>query len=277
MAAMAKSRILLLAAFLCPLLAGLVFMALAGAPTAYLITNAAAAFFVATTYWRAPQIKLQSSLLVVTIIVPVFLVGTFAGPAVEDVHRWIALGPIKLHAAMLVLPLFATQMYRQDKRIIAVAVTVLAIVVALQPDCASASALFLASFCWYCFVQGRWQLATLFISGAALVSTMLTADTLPPVRFVEDVIGEAALFHSGIAALLVATILVAIAGPPYVVWRSRIGQKAPFTAWSACLAGYFLASLVGPYPVPLLGYGVSSILGFGLALALLDQERGAAV
>ncbi len=275
MPGMAKSRILLLAAFLCPVIAGLVFMAFAGAPIAYLITNAAAAFCVVITFWRVPHINLRSSLLAVTIIIPALLAGTFAGPAVENVHRWIALGPLKLHVAMLVLPVFATQMFRQNKRIIAAVAALVALIVALQPDRASASALFLASFFWFCFVRGWWPLATLFISGAALVSTMFTADTLPPVRFVEDVVGEAALFHSGIAAVLVVTILVAIAAPLYAVWRNHFGRVPPVTAWPACLTGYFLASLAGPYPVPLLGYGVSSILGFGLSLALLDQERDA--
>jgi hypothetical protein len=102
---------------------------------------------------------------------------------------------------------------------------------------------------------------------------MLNADTIPSVRFVEDVIGEAAIFHAGIAACLTLSLLLVIAAAVYAGWQKGIRCFAPFAAWSACLSGYFLVSLTGPYPVPLLGYGVSSILGFGLALALLIQER----
>jgi cell division protein FtsW (lipid II flippase) len=273
---MSKGRTLILAAFLCPLIAGLVFMAFAGTPASFLLTNAAAALCVAIAFWRAPQINLLSSLLTVTIVIPVLFVGTFAGPAAENVHRWIALGPLKLHVAMLVLPLFATQMYRHDQRIIAAASALLALVVALQPDRASALALFLTALCWFYFVPSRWSLTTLFVSVGALVRTLLTADTLPPVRFVEDVIGDAALAHPGIAVVLFVTMLAAIAGPLCVGWRGRFGPVAPRFSWSACLIGYFLASLAGPFPVPLLGYGVSSIFGFGLSLALLDHQKDAA-
>ncbi len=270
---MAKSRILLLAAFLCPIIAGVVFMASAGAPKTYLFANAGAACFVAIAFWRGLEINLRTSLLIVTLVVPGLLAFTFAGPAIEDVYRWIALGPFKLHVAMLVLPFLATQMFTHDKRVISVVVSLAALIVALQPDRASALALCLTALCWLCFTQDRWSLATFFGSGTALVSTMLNADTLLPVRFVENVIGEAAIFHVGIAVLLTVAMLVAIAVPLYAGWRARFGWAAPFVAWSACLTGYFLASLAGPYPVPLLGYGVSAILGFGLALAMLDQER----
>jgi cell division protein FtsW (lipid II flippase) len=270
---MANSKTFIFAAFLWPLISGLVFMAISGAPASYLLTNAAAALCVAIAFWRTPQINLLTSLLIVTIVIPVLFIGTFAGPFAENVHRWIALGPLKLHVAMLVLPLFATQMYRHDKRIIAVASALVAVVVALQPDRASALALFLASLCWLCFVPNWWSLATLLVSSSTLVSTLLTADTLPPVRFVEDVIGDAAFVHPGIAAVLVGTMLVSAAAPLYIGWRGRFGPVAPRFAWSACLIGYFLASLTGPFPVPLLGYGVSSILGFGLSLALLDQAK----
>jgi cell division protein FtsW (lipid II flippase) len=269
---LAKDRIFLLAAFLCPVIAGTVFMAYAGAPYAYPVTNGAAAGFVAITFWRAPQIDPRTSLLVVAVIVPGLLVCTFAGPAIEGVHRWVALGPLKLHSAMLVLPFFATQMFRHDKRLTAAVGTLVAVIVALQPDRASAFALFLTSLCWLYFMQDRWSFATLLVSGAALVSTMLNTDTVLPVSFVEHVMSEAALVHSAIAALLTISMLIAIAGPVFAGWRGQSGISAPFAAWSACLAGYFLASLAGPYPVPLLGYGVSSILGFGLALAVVGQK-----
>jgi hypothetical protein len=273
---MAKDRTLILASFLCPLIAGLVFMAFAGAPASYLFTNTAAALCVAIAFWRTPQINLLSSLLIVAIVIPVLFLGTFAGPAAENVHRWIALGPLKLHVAMLVLPLFATQMYRHDQRIIAAVSALLALVVALQPDRASALVLFLTALCSFYLVPSRWSLTTLFVSGGAFGSTLLTADILPPVRFVEGVIGDAALVHPGIAAVLVVAILVAIAGPLYAGLRGRFGPVAPRFSWSACLIGYFLTSLTGPFPVPLLGYGVSSILGFGLSLALLDHQKDAA-
>jgi hypothetical protein len=269
---LARNRISLLSASLSPVIAGIVFMAFAGAPSSFVLANTVAAFGVAIAFWRVPQISLRSSLLVVTVIFPVLLACTFVGPAIEDVHRWIALGPLKLHVAMLLLPFLAVQMFRHDERIIAVSVTLAALVIALQPDRASAAALFFTAFCWLCFERNGWSLVAVVSSCASLISTMLKADALPPVRFVENVIRDAAIIHLGIAILLIATMLLAIAVSLYTGLRNGPAKSAPFVAWSACLTGYFIASLMGPYPAPLIGYGVSPILGFGLALAMIGQE-----
>jgi hypothetical protein len=269
---LARNRIFLLSAFLSPVIAGIVFMVFAGAPSSFVLANTVAAFAVAIAFWCVPQISLQSSLLLVAVNLPVLLACTFAGPAVDNVHRWIALGPLKLHVAMLLMPFLAVQMLRHDKRIIAVSITLAALVIALQPDRASAAALSFTAFCWLCFTRNSWSLVAVVSSGASLISTMLKADTLPPVRFVENVISDAAAVHAGIAVLMIATMLLAVALPFYSRLHSGPAKAAPFFAWSACLTGYFIASLVGPYPVPLIGYGVSPILGFGLALAMIGQE-----
>lgn len=271
-AGLAKNRVFLLSAFLGPVIAGIIFMASAGAPISFVLANTAAAFGIAILFWRVPQLSLRSSLLAATVILPVLLACTFVGPAIDNVHRWISLGPLKLHIGMILLPFLAVQMFRHDKRIISCSLVMAALIIALQPDRASAAALLLTSLCWLCFSRNGWSLVAVFASGASLIGTMLQADTLKPVRFVENVISDAAIIHKGIAVLLIATMLLAIAAPVYAGLRSRITKAAPFVAWSACLTGYFIASLAGPYPLPLLGYGVSPILGFGLALAMMGQE-----
>ena len=37
------------------------------------------------------------------------------------------------------------------------------------------------------------------------------------------------------------------------------------------MTGFALAGLIAAYPQPLVGYGASAILGYGLALALLQR------
>lgn len=269
MAGLAKGRIFLAAAFLCPVIAGIILMAYAGAPAAYLLANAGAGCIVAIAFWWLPQSGLRPAPSAALIFMLFLLAATFVGPAVEDVHRWIAIGPVKLHAAMLVLPFFATQIFRHDSRMIAMVAALAALAYTLQPDRASALALFAILLCRLFYSRDRWSLAALAVSGAALGITLLKADPLPPVRFTENVIGEAAMMHPGLAILLLMAMGAAIAGPLYA---RRQGGSASMVAWAACLSGYFLASLAGSYPVPLLGYGVSSILGFGLALAVIGRE-----
>ena len=267
-----KGRVFLLAAFLCPVIAGVVFMAFAGAPSAYLIANVGAGLLVAMAFMLAPQMDRRTSLFAVTVIVPALLGFTFLGPAIHDVHRWIALGPLKLHGAMLALPLLATQLFRHERRVVAAVAALTALIVALQPDRASAFAVFLLSLCWLGYRYDRWSLVTILVSGTALAVTILKTDSLPPVRFVEYVLEDAASVHIGVVACLLTSIAVPIAMPVYAGRRGELPRLAPAVAWSACLTGYFFASLVGPYPTPLLGYGVSPILGFGLALAMLGRD-----
>jgi uncharacterized membrane protein YccC len=59
-----------------------------------------------------------------------------------------------------------------------------------------------------------------------------------------------------LAASLAATIIIPALGKRRLV---------PVTA---TFAGFAIASFLGAYPVPLLGYGAASILGFGLAIAM---------
>jgi cell division protein FtsW (lipid II flippase) len=269
---LAKHRIWSAAAFFCPVGAGIIYMAFAGAPTPYLLTNAAAALCVAIAFWRAPRLGSWPISAATMIIVPVLLACSFAGPAVDGVHRWIALGPLKLHIAMGVLPYLATQMFWFEGRLMSLTIMACSVITAFQPDGASSAALASISLCLVCFRQNRWAFAALLVASTALVAAVLNAEALAPVRFVEYVIADAYSAHVGIAALLFASMVIAVIGPIYSGWRFRAGLSAPLMAWSACLIGFFVASFAGPYPVPLLGYGVSSILGFGLALAVLGQK-----
>jgi hypothetical protein len=272
---LAEHRGMLLAGFLSPVIAGVVFMVYAGAPQTYILSNIGAALIVTISFWRPAKISRKSSLLAISIGLPCLLGWTFAGPAVGDVHRWIGAGPLMVHAAMLAFPFMATQMIRHDKRIVSAVLALSALIVALQPDRASAFALFFISLCWLYYRQDRWSLITLIIAVAATGVTLLKPDVVPPVRFVENVIGDAAFVHTGLGAVLITAMLLAIAGPIYAARGVKDRPDWSLIAWSACLFGYFLASLVGPYPTPLLGYGVSPILGFGLALAVFKPNADA--
>ena len=251
-------------------------MAYAGAAKIYLFTNAGAACVVAIVFCGKLHVKRRSTLLAASVIAPVLLALTFAGPAIDGVHRWIALGPAKLHVAMLVLPFLAISSVSHNNRGSAAVFTTVALVVSLQPDRASAVALLFMSLCWLMLTRERWSLVKLAVSCFALLGTILNVDTLPSVPFVENVIGDAAAIHVSVAVLLLIGMLVPIAALLYAGSCCEPDRKMALFAWSACLTGYFLASLVGPYPVPQLGYGVSPILGFGLALAMVVGESDGA-
>ena len=72
---------------------------------------------------------------------------------------------------------------------------------------------------------------------------------------------------TGPLALMGALIL-----PAALLWRGFIepAMRLPAVTLVGLWFGLLLASLIGHYPVPLLGYGASAVLGWALALAWME-------
>jgi cell division protein FtsW (lipid II flippase) len=263
----AAARWIALAAFLVPVASGILLMTLAGAPVHYIAVNASAATLVCLAMVLVPRGEPgHGFLLTGAIICLMLLAASFAGPQIDSVHRWIALGPIQLHAGLLALPLLMVILPQLDRWLAFGIALVAASLVTLQPDRASTFALLVSSIFLFACTRERWLLATLIAAGVAFWITAATPDPLPPVRFVENVVRDSSAIHALLPAALTLSICVA-ALAPLAVPRDR--RRCSDFAWSACLIGFFLASLGGNYPTPLLGYGASPILGFGLALLLI--------
>ncbi len=101
--------------------------------------------------------------------------------------------------------------------------------------------------------------AQLLLAALAVLATFAQPDGLQPVRFVETILSDAWQHHPAVAVMLMGILAVTLTLP-------AVGHPDRFPA-AATVAGFAVASLIGAYPVPLLGYGASSILGFGLAIA----------
>lgn len=263
----AAARWIALAAFLVPVASGILFMALADAPVSYIAVNMGAVILVGFAMVLVPEGEPSDSVLLTgATICLMLLMASFAGPQIDNVHRWIALGPIQLHVGQLALPLLMVILSRLDKRLVFGIAVAAAILIVLQPDSASAFAMLISSLFLFAYARDRWSLATLIATGVAFGVTAVTPDSLPPVRFVEHVVRDSASIHALLPVALVLSILFA-ALAPFAVPRNR--RRNSDVVWSGCLIGFFLASLGGNYPTPLLGYGTSAILGFGLALLLI--------
>jgi cell division protein FtsW (lipid II flippase) len=254
-----------IAAFLFPVIFGLLFMGMAGAPALYLGTNAGAACAVGLllAVGRGQNLSGLPPIMLASISLAI-LAATFVGPAIEGIHRWIAIGPVRLHAGLLVLPSLSVILHRLDGRMAFIAAVGAALLIALQPDRASAVALCAAALTLVAAKRDLCSTAAFLVAVTALGITMALPDPLDPVRFVENVIPDAGALHPLLSVAMMASIAIS------VLIVSHRWQSAGL-AWSACLIAYIFASLAGHYPTPLIGYGVSSILGFGLALALLAK------
>lgn len=184
------------------------------------------------------------------------LVATFVFGGMQGVHRWIALGPVHLNAAELLLPATIVAL-AFDKRSLRLAIAVL-IPLALQPDASQAVAFAGGAIAILALSEERLLSAALVAVLAAL--SFLKPDPLAPVPEVESIIGLASPVMAAVAVLALAGASLA----PLAAARSP-------AAWG--LATYLvlaaLAPAFGAFPVPLTGMGVSAILGTWLGFGAL--------
>lgn len=201
------------------------------------------------------------------------LAATLLGESSSGPERWIAVGPVNLYIAPLLLPSFiaaCSVIVGKDNKyqmIIFAAVLVTALLLALQPDASQVLGLTVASA--VVVAQRRLGVFRLGFVVCLLAGVTIWAFSLPdplqPVPHVEEVFALA-LGHSLFAGLaIIASAVALIVG----LWIQSF--RGPF--WLSAVASYymvlFVCSTIGITPAPLLGYGAGPILGFGLIVGLL--------
>jgi hypothetical protein len=209
------------------------------------------------------------------------LVATFAMAGSMGVHRWIPVGPLTVHAGAVCLPVLIVALgvldafggkLRWAPLLSAISVALLLL---LQPDAAQATAFAGAAFTLLIANDQRARAAW----AAALVIALLAAwtwtrvDPLSPVPYVEGIIGLA--LQSGPAWLVASIAALAVLPLPFFV-SSLSCYSAVARALGVYLCICILAPLFGHFPVPLVGFGLSPIVGYFVALANNDEVNAPA-
>ena len=199
---------------------------------------------------------------------------TFLGPGQEGVHRWLGLGPVQLNGAALVLPLAIVVFARAHAIVAAISFVLIAALLAWQPDISQ-----LAGFAIAALVLGAarfgWPGAALSaaIAAAAIALCLSRPDPLEPVAHVEGVFALAWSQSPAIALAMGLTLAGAALTPLMMGSAHPLGAATPL-ALAAYLTATAVAPFLGPYPVPLAGYGLSFVLGWWLAFAALCAPPG---
>jgi cell division protein FtsW (lipid II flippase) len=188
------------------------------------------------------------------------------GPEVGGVQRWLPAGPVSLHSGALLLPLITVLAAREDR--FGPAVMALAgAALALQPDAAALAALAAASavLAW---LQRSIAFAAVAVAGAVLAVVTFNAGTLEPQLFTENVlphVAERSWFKASCLAILLFVV---------PLWHLVIDpqtQRSEGYALAALLTAFGVMAMLAPFPYPLIGYGASPIIGFGLALGATSR------
>ncbi|HEX2224817.1 MAG TPA: hypothetical protein VHN15_11485 [Thermoanaerobaculia bacterium] len=204
------------------------------------------------------------------------LVATLLAPGMDGVHRWVRLGPARLHIAALLLPLLLLALERLARvrgwwvtSLLAMGV---GFVLLLQPDASQATAFAAAS--------GILLLPEVRRSAPRLIALLslpvigglswLRRDPLAPVPHVEEIVELAGSLGTGWALAAIASLLL-LPLPFFLAGRGVGGRTG--LALGVYVSITFLAAFLGNFPVPVMGYGISPILGYLLGLGAFLGPR----
>jgi len=216
------------------------------------------------------------------------LLVTLIGPGIDGVHRWIDIGPLSLNVSMLAAPLLLAVMAQSIARERIAAAIGIAVVVQLihllQPDAAQGTAFAVGAA--VLLLAGTGRASAPVLVGAATVLALALAtfarhDPLVPVAEVEGIVGLAreVAFPLGVLAVVTCALLAV----PFLR-AALIGRRSPervVRAGHAAVGAYVLVQLLAPIalhvPVPVLGYGATTVLAYAAAfIAGLAMPRGRA-
>lgn len=250
-----------------PALAGLAQLAASGAPEHYLAVNAGALLLALgwIAIGRVPDSEIAKRALP-AVLLALFALPLLAGPDIEGVRRWLPLGPLSLHAGMLLIPLLGCLCAR-DLRFAPWVLGACLGIALLQPDAASAAALALvaAALSW---THRKPFFAAIAALGLAACIIAFGAGDLPPEPLVEHVFADAWAVQPLIALALAAAVFTGLV----LLLTARTVPREERFVLAAAMTGFAAMSLIGNYPTPLLGYGAAPILGFGLALGAVPRN-----
>lgn len=255
----------------------------AGSPSLSVAVQGAAFLIGAAGLWGLSHIGPPSRrlrLASVAAILAVAILMLTTGVEMQGAHRWLALGPILIHpASLLGSPLLWLAAQDPDDRwtVGLVALTVLAFGAGF--DGAASLAFALGTTGLILAAKGSWKtLAPLAGMAWILAVWSLTRpEALPRVAYVEDVVptvfavSPALGLAAGLALLLLSAPLL------WMGWRARGVGVAAALGPAGFWIGLSLASLLGAYPAPVVGYGASPVIGWlvaiGLAMASARRTR----
>lgn len=213
------------------------------------------------------------------------MAATFVSAGLDGVHRWVGLGPVRLHASAIASPLILTAaaaLVARGRPALGMGPLLAAQAIHLaQPDAGQATAL--AAGAVVIVAYGAPSAVAVAIGSLVAVGSAAAAwlrlDPLPAVPTVEGIVrlaGESGAVVQGAAVLALASGPVALAMAARRAPATDRFARAGATALAACAAATVLVPLAGNYPVPVMGFGVSPVLGVAICAGVVAALRGEA-
>ncbi len=217
---------------------------------------------------------LDKSPLSITSVLIILLIMPFWFNGIEGVHRWITFGPFHFYMASIILPMLIIYLWKLSKNknlLFSIGFIILIEgILIMQPDAGQLTAFACAStiILWRAIENSKGKYITLIILAIFVLASWMFLDHLAPVPYVEQIIflvadtGSIFLFLGVIALLLLVY-------PFFIPWKKDTLTMA--------LGLYFLMTILvtflGNFPMPIMGYGISPIIGYLIAITALQKIK----
>jgi hypothetical protein len=143
---------------------------------------------------------------------------------------------------------------------------------AIQPDASQLTGFAIPMMIILCSNTDKKRLRT-FIVGILSILTFLSwvfLDNLPAIAYVERIVSL--LANMGLIWLIIGVISLAILPIPFILFPPK-NFKLP----SICVGLYYIIILVstlfGNFPVPLMGYGISPVIGYYIPITWYARSK----
>jgi cell division protein FtsW (lipid II flippase) len=219
------------------------------------------------------------------VIALALLGATLLGEGLLGVRRWLPLGPVRLHASSIACPVIlvgAAALLSRGRWAWGCALLAAAQLGHwLQPDAGQATALSAGGIAGLVASRPMPPLARAL--GVAALSALaapvwMLPDPLPAVPIVEGIVGLAGDLGLLFQALAIMS-LVLLPGALALAARRALAGDAFDRAAAAGLVAYVAAILLVPlggnFPVPVMGFGVSPILGVAVCVGVVARVSAA--
>ena len=250
---------------LIPCILGIIGMARNGVSIAIWIQNPLAILLLSVACWLILKCDFKYNNKAVVFAAVLLLGLTFLGPNIEGVHRWLRLPFFTLNIAAMVIPIAIIALYRlvEERQFVIsmVGITVIAVLLSLQPDASQLLAFSLPMM----ILLWKSEVSKIAASGLSGILVFLTAmswsrlDALQPVDYTEGILTmlqdvSIVLYIVGLAALFCV--------PIYFLISCKEKNRRIWTGIAVYYWLTILSTFAGNSPVPFMGYGISPILGF---------------
>lgn len=218
----------------------------------------------------------RNSLIAMMFISLVIYILTYIDGGIGGIHRWISIGPIRLYVSSILLPIFIVQLwtlFSVKSELLAIVITIIvSIMLFLQPDASQLTAFVVPMIIIIISKVNRSVLRHIItmLLATLVILSWIFLDSLPAVPYVEEIVKM--VFNMGILWFILGIASLALLPLPFILLAPK-----SFKLLSRCVGLYFIIVIIstwfGNFPVPLMGYGVSPIIGYLAAITWLIKHK----